>query len=138
VPVLRHTTWNITYSLNDDNADVLVQVDANTGAFEKAIPLLVELVSQEPGWTDGPTLLALTRQAVPLLEAIPVKARRDSAPKDARPVILRHAQGDQWDLALVKNTRIGRTNLQFRIEGFNILNRANFGFMTSSVRSSAV
>jgi tetratricopeptide (TPR) repeat protein len=28
------------------------------GAFDKAIPLLVELVSQEPGWTDGPTLLA--------------------------------------------------------------------------------
>jgi tetratricopeptide (TPR) repeat protein len=28
------------------------------GAFEKAIPLLVDLVSQEPGWSDGPTLLA--------------------------------------------------------------------------------
>ena len=28
------------------------------GAFDKAIPLLVELVSQEPGWSDGPTLLA--------------------------------------------------------------------------------
>jgi hypothetical protein len=30
-PKDRHTTWNITYMLNDDNADVLVQVDANTG-----------------------------------------------------------------------------------------------------------
>jgi tetratricopeptide (TPR) repeat protein len=29
-----------------------------SGADEKAIPLLVELVSQEPGWTDGPSLLA--------------------------------------------------------------------------------
>jgi tetratricopeptide (TPR) repeat protein len=29
-----------------------------SGAAEKAIPLLVELVSQEPGWTDGPGLLA--------------------------------------------------------------------------------
>jgi tetratricopeptide (TPR) repeat protein len=29
-----------------------------SGANEKAIPLLVELVSQEPGWTDGPSLLA--------------------------------------------------------------------------------
>jgi transketolase len=29
--------------------------------------------------TDGPTLLALTRQAVPLLESIPVKARREGA-----------------------------------------------------------
>jgi hypothetical protein len=36
-PRNRHTTWNITYSLNDDNADVVVQVDANTGAFEQAI-----------------------------------------------------------------------------------------------------
>jgi len=29
-----------------------------SGANEKAIPLLVDLVSQEPGWTDGPSLLA--------------------------------------------------------------------------------
>ena len=29
-----------------------------SGSFEKAIPLLVDLVSQEPGWSDGPTLLA--------------------------------------------------------------------------------
>jgi tetratricopeptide (TPR) repeat protein len=28
------------------------------GAFDKAIPLLVDLVVQEPGWSDGPTLLA--------------------------------------------------------------------------------
>lgn len=31
-----------------------------------------------------------------------VKARRDSAPAGSRPVLLRHAQGDQWDLALVQ------------------------------------
>ena len=44
----------------------------------------------------------------------------------------------QWDLALVKNTKIGqKMNLQLRVEGFNILNRANFGVMTSSVRSGA-
>ncbi len=28
------------------------------GSFDKAIPLLVDLVNQEPGWSDGPTLLA--------------------------------------------------------------------------------
>jgi tetratricopeptide (TPR) repeat protein len=27
------------------------------GAFDKAIPLLLDLVSQEPGWSDGPSLL---------------------------------------------------------------------------------
>lgn len=31
-----------------------------------------------------------------------VKARRDSAPADARPVVLRHAQGDHWDLVLLQ------------------------------------
>src|SRR5262249_42044874 len=31
--------------------------------------------------TDGPTLVALTRQAVPLLKEIPVKARREGAMK---------------------------------------------------------
>jgi transketolase len=31
--------------------------------------------------TDGPTLLALTRQAVPLLESVPVKTRREGALK---------------------------------------------------------
>ena len=44
----------------------------------------------------------------------------------------------QWDLALVKNTKISdRVNVQLRIEGFNLLNRANFGFLTSNVRSSS-
>ena len=44
----------------------------------------------------------------------------------------------QWDLALVKNTRINdRFNLQLRVEGFNLLNRANFGFLTSNIRSGA-
>src|SRR5262249_23770674 len=44
----------------------------------------------------------------------------------------------QWDLALVKNTKINdRVNVQLRIEGFNILNRANFGFLTTNIRSNA-
>ncbi len=44
----------------------------------------------------------------------------------------------QWDLAFVKNTKVGqKMNVQLRIEGFNILNRANFGFMTSNVRSGS-
>jgi tetratricopeptide (TPR) repeat protein len=30
----------------------------NSGAFDKAIPLLTDLVKQEPGWGDGPMLLA--------------------------------------------------------------------------------
>src|SRR6185436_4679459 len=29
-----------------------------TGAYDKAVRLLTELVEQEPGWADGPVLLA--------------------------------------------------------------------------------
>jgi len=46
----------------------------------------------------------------------------------------------QWDLALVKNTKIGeKFNLQLRVEGFNLLNRANFSgdSVNWSVRSSS-
>lgn len=43
----------------------------------------------------------------------------------------------QWDLSLVKMTRITeRTKLQFRWEVFNVLNRANFGaLLTTNIRS---
>ena len=38
----------------------------------------------------------------------------------------------QWDVSLVKNTRITEaTSLQFRWEVYNVLNRANFGAMTN-------
>ena len=38
-----------------------------------------------------------------------------------------------FDSSLIKNTYVGeRLNLQFRVEGFNILNRANFGPPTSN------
>ena len=36
----------------------LARLYLTQGANDKAIPLLVELVSQEPGWSDGPSLLA--------------------------------------------------------------------------------
>src|SRR3954464_373 len=36
----------------------LARLYVRTGAFDKAIPLLTELVTQEPGWQDGPLMLA--------------------------------------------------------------------------------
>ena len=33
----KHATWDITYTLKDDDAGVVVQVDAQTGAFEKVV-----------------------------------------------------------------------------------------------------
>ena len=48
---------------------------------------------------------ALFLRAAPgrLMELVDlVKARRDSAPATSRPVLLRHSQGDQWDLVLLQ------------------------------------
>jgi tetratricopeptide (TPR) repeat protein len=36
----------------------LARAYVHSGAFDKAIPLLTDLVDQEPGWSDGPLLLA--------------------------------------------------------------------------------
>jgi tetratricopeptide (TPR) repeat protein len=36
----------------------LARVYVTSGQYEKAIPVLTDLVSQEPGWQDGPTMLA--------------------------------------------------------------------------------
>jgi hypothetical protein len=42
----------------------------------------------------------------------------------------------QWDISLLKDTRLsGNMRLQFRWEVFNVLNRANFGALTTNVRS---
>jgi len=49
--------------------------------------------------------------------------------------ILRGPGLSQWDLSLIKNTKINeRFTLQFRWETFNFLNRANFGTVNSDIR----
>lgn len=63
--------------------------------------LLLLSLAQPP----AETYRALFVRAAPgrLMELVElVKARRDSAPADARPVVLRHSQGDQWDLVLLQ------------------------------------
>ncbi len=48
--------------------------------------------------------------------------------------ILRGPGLSQWDLSIVKNTRIKeRLTVQFRWEMFNLLNRANFGLLRNNV-----
>jgi tetratricopeptide (TPR) repeat protein len=54
----------------------LARVYVQSGSFDKAIPLLTDLVNQEPGWAEGPALLAeayagagRTRDAIEWLES---------------------------------------------------------------------
>jgi hypothetical protein len=66
------------------------------------IPLLLCLAVAQP---PAETYRALFVRAAPgrLMELVELmRARRDSAPADSRPVLLRHSQGDQWDLVLLQ------------------------------------
>ncbi len=66
------------------------------------IPLLLCLSLVQP---PVEAYRALFVRAAPgrLLELVQlVKARRDSAPSQERPVLLRHSQGDHWDLVLLQ------------------------------------
>jgi len=52
--------------------------------------------------------------------------------------ILRGPGLAQWDMSVVKDTRLTeRFHLQFRWEVFNVFNRANFGTVSSNVRSGS-
>jgi len=56
---IQHLEQAIDRQLDSDPnvRATLARLYLASGANEKAIPLLVDLVSQEPGWTDGPSLL---------------------------------------------------------------------------------
>jgi len=75
--------------------------------------LLCLVVAQPP----AEAYRALFVRAAPgrLVELVDlVKARRDSAPAGTRPVLLRHAQGDQWDLVLLQP--IGSLSRYFAVD----------------------
>jgi len=59
---IRHLELAIAHQqagVSDPNVRAtLSRAYINSGAFDKAIPLLTDLVKQEPGWGDGPMLLA--------------------------------------------------------------------------------
>lgn len=66
------------------------------------IPLLLCLSLVQP---PAEAYRALFVRAAPgrLMELVELmRSRRDSAPKESRPVLLRHSQGDQWDLVLLQ------------------------------------
>jgi hypothetical protein len=66
------------------------------------IPLLLCLAVAQP---PAEAYRALFVRAAPgrLMELVELmRARRDSAPADSRPVLLRHSQGDQWDLVMLQ------------------------------------
>jgi tetratricopeptide (TPR) repeat protein len=57
---IQHLEQSIDRQVDSDPnvRATLARLYLAAGSNEKAIPLLVELVSQEPGWSDGPGLLA--------------------------------------------------------------------------------
>jgi hypothetical protein len=72
--------------------------------------------------------------ANPEIFSVPANGAIGTCPRN----LIRGPGFAQWDLALVKNTRINdRWNVQLRVEGFNLLNRANFGVPITSIRSAS-
>ena len=57
---IQHLEQSIDRQVDSDPnvRATLARLYLAAGSNEKAIPLLAELVSQEPGWSDGPSLLA--------------------------------------------------------------------------------
>ena len=69
----------------------------------------------------------------PLMFGVPALGHLGTAPRS----ILRGPGLGTWDFSLVKDTKVGflgeEGNIQFRAEVFNMLNRANFGFMNAGM-----
>ena len=58
---MRHLEQAIEHPAGQADPNVratLARLYVASGAYDKAIPLLPDLVNQEPGWQDGPMLLA--------------------------------------------------------------------------------
>jgi tetratricopeptide (TPR) repeat protein len=83
---IRHlelATDRVTGQIDPNVRATLARLYVRSGAYEKAIPLLTDLVNQEPGWQDGPLTLAeayagagRTKDAIAWLE--------ERAPNDLR------------------------------------------------------
>jgi hypothetical protein len=69
----------------------------------------------------------------PFMFGVPALGQLGTAPRS----ILRGPGLGTWDFSLVKDTKLGllgeEGNVQFRAEFFNMLNRANFGFMNAGM-----
>jgi tetratricopeptide (TPR) repeat protein len=119
VKAMHHLEQAIAHSPGEPDPNVratLARVYLQSGAFEKAIPLLTDLVNKESGWSDGPMLLAeayagagRTQDAIDWLESqddprlLPTLAdfyERDRRWKDAADAWARAAQ------AMPRNTEL--------------------------------
>src|SRR4029079_4413220 len=87
---------------------------STTPEEDPVIALLLCLAVAQP---PAETYRALFVRAAPARLAeqeARVKARRASPPAESRPVVLRHAQGDQWDLVLLQP--IGSLSRYFAVD----------------------
>jgi len=57
---------------------------------------------------------------------------------DAGRDIMRGPSQFNIDMSLIKNTRIGRYNIELRCEAFNVLNHAQFGNPNTTIGNAAV
>ena len=58
---IEHLSLAVDRAVGESDPNVratLARLFVRAGSFDKAIPLLIDLVSQEPGWQDGPLMLA--------------------------------------------------------------------------------
>jgi transketolase len=117
------------------NMDVIRPADPEetAGAFAAAL-----------GRTDGPTLIALTRQAVPVLNEIPADARRDGALKGAY-VALREtaalgvillASGSELQLAMAAARQLGASARVVSVPSFEIFDRQSDEYRESILPAS--
>jgi hypothetical protein len=94
---------------------------------------------QRPSWAPGfnaenAILGGTTRYFDPNAFVLPELGFFGDVPRNA----LRGPRYASWDAAIFKNLTLGaRYRLQLRLEAFNVLNRANFGFPSSTIFNSA-
>jgi hypothetical protein len=111
---------------------------SDSGAFD---PNLLDPCGRSPfatladGLTDNPAYDSAVGSSLPVT---PFYTPCSGAVGNARRNMLRGSGLSQWDVTLIKDTKIGeKLTVQFRWEVFNVLNHANFHYAPNNTLDSA-